>query len=152
MNRRDIYYTPEIEEFHVGFQYEVSMYMLEDYKINSREELTRDVKWITDMGIAPKPCHQHWFRDTFRASYKLGDMTKVRVKYLDEEDLNDCGFTVVGMPWQYFDGIHMLVDLNDNMIRIDHIADEQCLFYGKIKNLSEFRKLLKQLDIRYDRN
>ena len=147
MNKQDIYYTPGVEEFHDGFVYEEKCYYINTSYINNREELVVSTRQVYDLGMCTQPVTEVWIPKV----YKLGDLIhKTRVKYLDDEDLEDCGFTVVGMPWQYFDGIHMLVDLNHNMIRIDHVADEQCLFYGEIKNKSEFKKLLKQLDIQYD--
>lgn len=149
MNKGSNYYTPKIEEFYEGFQYEINMYMLENYMINSKEELIKEIKWVIDLGVTSEPCQQHWLKNTYKITDKLVDINRIRVKYLNDEDLETCGFKTSKLPWQYHDGIHSLIDLGNNMIRIDHTADEQCLFYGKIKNLSELGKLLNQLGILY---
>ena len=149
MNKQDIYYTPGKEEFYDGFQYEELAIMMDSYYVNSAEELVKETTMMQDFGITTKPHTTAWIPMTYRFGKSFG---RARVKYLDEDDLRECGFKTDKLPWQYFDGIHTLIDLNNNMISIIHRADDQCLFYGEIKNLSEFKILLKQLDIRYDKS
>jgi len=148
MNRSEEFYTPDIEEFHVGFQYEEQMNIIDSYYINSKEDLIKETQMIRDLGISTMHSYLGWVPKIYKFQEPIG---KTRVRNLDIDDLRKCGFTVGDLPWQYFDGIHKLVDLDYGNISITHEADEQCLFYGEIKNISEFIKLLKQLDIWYGR-
>ncbi len=69
----DKYYAPEIEEFHVGFEYE----------------------WF-------KPTYNKWSKEKFENTRELYFIERslrkdfenkfVRVKYLDREDIESCGF------------------------------------------------------------
>ena len=65
------YYTPEIEEFHVGFEY---------------EEQVEPGKW------AWNTCHPNTFEKLY--DWDSMDMLKIRtrVKYLDQEDIESLGF------------------------------------------------------------
>lgn len=126
------YYTPVVEEFYVGFEYEY---------------LTVDSKWIKDtfMSIKPEDTEQMDF-STIESILKKCP-TELRVKYLDKEDILSLAWEQGKLPYQFFDGIHMLVVLDHHRISITHTADDQCLFYGEIKNKSELRILMKQLGI-----
>jgi len=118
----DKYYTPSIEEFHVGFEYESTT----------------------------SPTKEDWYKAVINNVDDLYDVfsySNARVKHLDREDIESLGWAVGRLPWQYFDGIHNLVYLKNNKYSINHIADEVCLFYGTIKNKSELKVLLKQLGI-----
>jgi hypothetical protein len=114
------YYTPEIEEFHVGFEYEY----------NYEEGITRV------LGT----------NDTV-------DTEEVRVKYLDKEDIESLGFKL--------DNVHNEVKFNYLMFpyRLEHTPHnnrldiykwgDECdmIGYINIKNKSELKRLLKQLNI-----
>ena len=143
------YYTPTIEEFHVGFECEV-------YGFNPNNRLNNNIekKWekitfsIEDINL---------LKDKYLDSF--------RVKYLDREDIESLGF-------EYQDG-KMIKGYSDNFIykpnnnlqynltyvyaknilRI-HVEDlvyfeesYNYLYQGKIKNKSELKRILKQLNI-----
>lgn len=91
----DKYYTPKIEEFHVGFEYEVhlssSQAFIMDFSIEKADSIP-----ITEK-------HENWTEmtftgnefDTFNLSFAFVPILedkRIRVKYLDEEDINDKGF------------------------------------------------------------
>ena len=115
------YYTPKIEEFHVGFEYESLV-------LN---------KWRKGDNQFPR-------------YYLPNEARNYRVKYLDREDIEsfgfftedngECynkleGFTIFGLyPWE---------KPNEYKITIEN----NTVFLGIIKNKSELKKLLKQLDI-----
>lgn len=125
----DKYYTPDISEFYVGF--EVECYNSAYKKYNEPEW----IKIILNEG------------NDFE-SLEEGLLKKhLRVKYLDKKDIKELGFEQGKLPYQFFDGIHKLVYLENNKTSIIHIADDCFLFYGVIKNKSELRKLLIQLGI-----
>ena len=140
------YYTPEISEFFVGFEYETT-YL--------KSVWTKEVLYKMDS-------------DWFFASY-INDAveTEFRVKYLDKEDILDLGFTdkpiAAEQKFSYYKFLKenkvcqittywdMNMSKRENLIRIyvgylnKYLYTE--IFRGDIKNKSELQKLLKQLDI-----
>lgn len=137
------YYTPTIEEFHVGFECEWRRFE-EDWhggKINSSIELY-------DAAI----------------EYEAGENQtyEYRVKYLDKEDIESLGWENVedrGMsenygysfqkPIQYLSGGTAHYRLRywfiNHRVRIEPLGGS--IFDGTIKNKSELKVLLKQLGI-----
>ncbi len=127
------YYTPSIEEFHVGFEYE--------FKEGDR--------WI--------PCEFNFNQNI--KSRKLDDI--IRVKYLDKEDIESCGFIDLGSLWFFKEQCLTVNDVNNLNCKIrkwknnqiDIYADYrdndelQLIFRGCIKNKSELKRLLQWLGI-----
>ena len=130
------YYTPEIEEFRVGFEYELfkdsEWFKTMVYNHSIGKDINIEIK---DMG--------HW---------QTG--LKPRVKYLDKEDIESLGWIKT---------IHKTVEcfkLNNNylfhfnesniFISIDVISEINTtqLFRGVIKNKSELKKLMQQFNIK----
>jgi hypothetical protein len=140
----DKYYTPEIEEFHVGFEYEIN-YMEEPYWV--KEALVTDAQVIVLPFIITKNC---------------------RVKHLDREDIEDLGWGnykkavdawyefIPEFSVQLFNISYRAFGLthgSDGRVRIigyeysAEASDEEVLFCGLIKNKSELKKVLKQIGI-----
>ena len=126
----DKYYTPEISEFFVGFEYETSY--LQDYDTWKKEILEED-----DAGY-------------FQSIYS-GDAipTEFRVKYLDKEDIESLG-------WKFNTDLYIKNNLTlqvhkdsitikyyDNFNNDSRTLVEQI----NIKTKDEFITLLKQLRI-----
>lgn len=142
----DKYYVPTIEEFHVGFEYEFynDMFNIESYW--SKEIVTNNFK-LNDLGYG---------LNIINSKY-------IRVKYLDIDDINKLGWTAFGRDaWkETFEHLQegctfRLIDIeNDdwelyyNNIELIEIFDwkSKCVFSGSIKNKSELKVLMKQLDI-----
>lgn len=151
------YYTPSIEEFHVGFEYQI--YEDWDYL---EERAWHDQKY-GDNGADPE-----------RLCYVGGDMSRFRVKHLDKEDIESFGFVYDNnfepIPYRenYNNGIidhdsymleintgvethiYFLTQYNDNEIWIQHDIDciiQGYIFKGNIKNKSELKRILKQSGI-----
>ena len=135
------YYTPEIEEFCVGFEYQ--------------ERGNIDTEWI-DM-----KCYANDFDiEDIDTCLENGN---IRVKLLDREDIESCLFKYTGHSideWFEMEGnfqigswtsykIQLHYGLKDRRIYINAIdcGDEHPLFEGTIKNLTEFKKVLKQIGI-----
>ena len=138
------YYTPEIEEFHVGFEFC-------DKHSNSPEE---ENNWIKR-------------EYTLTAEYELDTINKrinkglIRIKYLDREDIESLGFfvaTTSGMEAAYGkrdDNNELRFILREkyhnNTIEIERIlyynSGKKTIFDGTIKNKSELKKVLKMLGI-----
>tara|TARA_R110000772_G_scaffold8692_2_gene28801 strand:- start:1788 stop:2312 length:525 start_codon:yes stop_codon:yes gene_type:complete len=167
------YYTPEIEEFHIGFECEV-------YITKQRHGYIKQVEDNTIINSDSK-----YYPITFgnkNTNYELlvlgelmhkGELNinKFRVKYLDKEDIESLGFnnndvklanhikpesslykileddTIFTIQWYW----HMLRNERENLIRIFkgtlHKYPYQEIFRGDIKNKSELKILLKQLNI-----
>ena len=148
----DKYYTPEIEEFHIGFEYEY-----ED--INESGSTTSWYKTV----IKENECYiidQH---------LKYSDDLNLRVKYLDKEDIESLGFIssnvidVLKEEDEFIKGFekntYILYIQEDKKLVIYNQKEydisnkitgnwtEEILFKGLIKNKSELIKLLKQLGI-----
>jgi hypothetical protein len=134
------YYTPTIEEFHVGFEYEVK----------------KEESWFRCF------YSQGSLVDIY---YKYNDdldsidfeADTIRVKYLDQEDIESLGFKHevsdnAGGYW--FKGNYTLNYYfkhsslpNSLIITSDDYGNTIVLFNGIIKNKSELIKVLKQVNI-----
>lgn len=129
------YYTPYVEEFHQGFDYEI--------------EIT---KW-TNGGK-----EKEWQQLTYNISYNLPYGTTCRVKYLDKEDIESLGWKegTFKLKTRTLD-IFGFKDYIITSISTNHIIDISLMselepvltrvFRGTIKNKSELKKLMKQLGI-----
>jgi hypothetical protein len=136
------YYTPEIEEFHVGFEYE----MLEMGSKTKYNPTTLD-KWDDLTGDY----------DSSTLLYEIARGRQlVRVKHLDREDIGSLSegetsrglFILKDSEFDYERIVCMLTESNFVLIGNDSKGDKyDQLFVGKIKNKSELKKLLKQLGI-----
>jgi hypothetical protein len=150
------YYTPEIEEFCIGFEYEVVYEDNSVYKYIFGEDLENSdgfIPWITP--------------DYF---LKLLSENKIRAKHLDQEDIESLGFslfkedvnllreTVVGFISEKYNLILgyypdskkvslITKDPSKNKIYSKTGQDPYKIAGIKIKNKTELTKLLKQLEI-----
>ena len=134
------YYTPEIEEFHVGFEYQA-------------QDLSLDGTSL------------YWFKYTFEINDSLELLFKPndwydlpRVKYLDKEDIESLGFTSnykkyykIDAPGKlrYWTEVHLdfRLGIEDIIIKGFRGEENDYLFRGIIKNKSELKRLMKQLNI-----
>jgi hypothetical protein len=156
MNNEDKYYTPEIEEFHIGFEYEGRDQNNNWWKLD----------WTTANDM------DGWQVDSEGSRI---DITKertnifmvpdyIRVKYLDKEDIESLG-------WKYkYEGMFEIRGFKDYAILEDSIVEpsrdnyyyitegiidfknkptgeRKTIFEGTIKNKSELKRLMKQLGI-----
>ena len=146
------YYTPTIEEFHVGFEYEVNFGSIENPDW-VKESLYRG----TEVIVLPFMITQN-----------------IRVKYLDKEDIESLGWEFVSLKYEG-NKIRKLKKeyLNKDITSLKSWEIEYCYYYmdynfdtnhlvihndqeysasyvwfdGIIKNKSELKILLKQLGI-----
>jgi len=129
------YYTPTIEEFYVGFEYEVK----------------KEESWFRCF------YSQGSLVDIY---YKYNDdldsidfeVDTIRVKYLDQEDIESLGWRFekkhAGLEEFQFttDELSLDYNLESHYLRIAWYGDGDITrFSGTIKNKSELIKLLKQL-------
>lgn len=143
INNMEKYYTPDLEEFHLGFRYESG-------------------------NKAIKGTSTEWYKDEIEETYELesvGDYQEVRVKYLDRKDIEELGWKYDG---EIFNG-NMLEfyhpnEGDDDYSRklqfpkdIDRLIEEGIAigsgyfdFCGdnyRLKNYNELKTLMKQIGI-----
>jgi hypothetical protein len=123
------YYSPKIEELHIGFECEID-----------QSEINKNFKWCeyvigTDY-------------ETITIARAVSEVNKngIRIKYLDRQDIESFGFKLFeNMPSRFhYNKYELDVDYL-NVIRIEY--DCNYIFKGRIKNKSELKKLLIQLEI-----
>lgn len=130
------YYTPEIEEFHVGFEYECQ-------RIKFNNEFTPDV--LTNYTY-------------LHVVQSLIDIGAIRVKYLDREDIESFGFDFKGYWIReeegsiYHNDLYGLTYFNGTKTiciweRMQQGLEGENYFRGKIKNKSELGRVLKMVGV-----
>ena len=137
------YYQPSIEEFHIGFEYEINI----AYKHSaSDKENIENALWIK-----ASITKDNWNCNMDRVNV-LGT---VRVKYLSKEDIESLFNEVETVEFEidnnfeftfWRSGIEYLGLYTDHMISF--YSDKiECIFRGTIKNINELRKLKDQLGL-----
>lgn len=139
------YYTPTIEEFHVGFEY---------------EQLARIMQPKTDVP------NIRWTSFVFQfnqAPYVLDGLSRneYRVKYLDHDDIiaegwGNCVVTMLDDTdrFGWCKTHYMLIEDSEQFIVYEKVtennsvASSNIIFNGNIRNRSELRLIMKMLGIR----
>jgi hypothetical protein len=122
------YYTPLVEEFHTGFFYEE---LIDGNWIKTKVYLIYDVEFIVD-----------------NIRHYCGD--KIRVKYLDREDIESLGFIIQSEENPIITSYRAkdyTLYVREDSIRIykGPYSCEEVLFKGNIKNKSELKRILSQI-------
>lgn len=110
------YYTPQIEDFNIGFQYE-------EYQQKEWNKIIRP----------PKDLGYEWVTKTFNTSTSLSkikskiDKESIRVKYLDYDDILELGFT------REFSTRSEILDSSCEI----YISEEKNLMLGHYPNLNK---------------
>lgn len=137
MEDNKLYYTPLIEEFHVGFKY----------------QMRESTIWY-DTESTPSYIYPIGHRT-------LEDL--VRVKYLDKDDIESCGFEIAFasdyLIEAYTDELILIYSSNDTLsIRYKDYnlapdwnklieKNSKCIvFMGKVRNISELKVILHQIE------
>lgn len=149
------YYTPTIEEFHVGFEYWFSSAYQEGV---STTEITIDGRdgyepMIFNFDVYNyTPNKGESWRDIFKS---MLEHNQIKVKYLDKEDVGSLGWVVDSQAKNYFtynenEYIALSFNPDDHSIVIwngQDWDDEHIWFDGFVKNKSELKSLMSKLDI-----
>jgi hypothetical protein len=120
------YYTPEIEEFHVGFEY----------------EYTEKKRIVTGEGF-----QINYSGEAHEDSLIFSGITEglIRVKHLDQEDIESFGFKQESIT-SFVNKDNWYIEwMPGDTLDIYLVSD--CRFKGIIKNKSELKRLLKQIGI-----
>ncbi len=144
--KEDKYYTPTIEEFYQGFEFE--SYWISGLLIKGKEETGwSKEKYDWDWSSTVNDDWEHE-NETFNLRY--------RVKYLNQEDINNLFKDEYCFKWEddtdfewvkgglLYKGIFTKTD---SMISFYSDGWDECVFRGTIKNKSELKVLLRQLNI-----
>ena len=157
MEENKLYYKPELYEFHKGFRYEISNEILRGIM-----KITPPKEWYKQIYDGNKP----YSLDFIEYMLSLYD-DLLRVKYLDKEDILECGFLLDDEKYDEFifkkNYLVLSYNLELHLISIcikDTASEVKPLAYTVpfkclektvlnlcIKNISELKILLKQLYI-----
>jgi hypothetical protein len=130
------YYTPEISEFYVGFEYEEKSSGLWTKQIYNDKSPILTGQWFDGYTYMYNTIEQYIQQEI------------IRVKYLDREDIESLGFKHIGA--QFYE------DENEEWrirkwkgTQVDIWYCKSCLYFrGDIKNKSELIKVLKMLNVK----
>jgi hypothetical protein len=142
------YYTPKLEEFHVGFEYEKHDDRLATYRENNYEP-TNWHKFKYDLkSIRLSQLPTHLFEKTIRVKYlDRSDIESLRWKQSRDSNTTEIEFELdLGNP---LDNLGLQYDTENQYLRIHWFGQgDVTRFSGTIKNKSELKKLMKQLNIK----
>lgn len=136
---KDKYYTPEMEEFHVGFECESTYCLIRDS--GSKEEWVKyifneeNISYLLDAYV----------QDAYS--------TEFRVKYLDKKDIESCGWKDDENGFFRKENFQLLTTdySHFTIYRIYYKQgghrDDRIIFDGILKNISELKIILKQIGI-----
>ncbi len=129
------YYTPSIEEFHIGFEYEL-LKKVSRYDNHWRFEILKKI-------FVPTKANRDF--DWIRLQIDLEDK-EIRVKHLDKGDIESLGWKHGPRETFYEKGEYQLYEYDLGYIHI-YDGEANFVFRGTTKNKSELAKLMKQLNI-----
>ena len=140
------YYTPEIEEFHVGFEYEIKRH-----------------------GVWGKETWSELLHENYNVDIQHNDPTEVflesddwiRVKYLDREDIESLGCKLIGKKDNgslLFEKEYICkraMEMNNAAIYFVALSNHiliyndsgETMFTGTVKNKSELKRILKMIGV-----
>jgi hypothetical protein len=149
------YYTPDIDEFHVGFECEVLL--TQARSINDIEEVWMKMEMYESNSYVSQFVIGNAINSHTTVINILNELIKdkkVRVKYLDADDIKELGWKeeLYKDIKTYINRYYRLFWFENNtVISIDcelhsnpHLIQ---VFRGSIKNKSELKVLMKQLNI-----
>lgn len=119
------YYTPEDNEFHIGFEYESG----------NKATLENITEWFEEV-----------IEDKIDLFSVFDDYTVVRVKYLDEQDILDCGFEYTNDKRDLVKNNIRLRPYIGGVFKIPELTiykNSERIFSGQIRNKSKFKEILK---------
>lgn len=145
------YYTPTIEEFHIGFEFEYKSKNDDWNKIDYDNWMhPREDKYL-------KHCTESELLRSFNFIDQCIKRNELKVKYLDKEDIESLGFDNYQPPYEY-DHTWYYKGSRDPKIKVWFNGEIPTVriyssypaiqFNGNIKNKSELKRLLQQLNIK----
>ena len=141
------YYTPTIDEFYVGFEYEMVIPVGFTYIDFSNPDEKPEITWSDKYSkgvFQVKPADP--FGGELASIAAAIKINKCRVKYLDTEDVESLGF-VKDSGNKDFIKEEFQLEIIEDVVFISRKYGEILLFQGTIKNKSELKRILKQLSV-----
>jgi hypothetical protein len=161
----NLYYTPTLQDLHYGFEFEYKSKDDNWIKVTldtwNRPSKENHLKYFTEYDLLRTLNHQD-------QACKYADLTCIRVKFLDQSDIESLGWKYVkdlcpgdgGQRW--FDlflkdettlcfGTKLIIRINSKVCSyglLDNMKPGDIVFSGDIKNKSELIKLQQQLNIK----
>lgn len=150
------YYTPTLEEFHIGFEFEQKAGFGDGtVKTTEQYEIAEWIKRVFSTNEAP------YLERTMTGRNSVLHPPAVRVKYLDQEDIESLGWNRTSLKQRF----HFNQDLKnltfphyvleffqDDIIEIFKLNYEggkrYVQFFGTLKNKSELKRLMQQIGIK----
>ncbi len=151
------YYTPSLEEFHLGFRYEYKSTYDPTYLKNTNGEWA---KRVFENYINGREGEHEWL-----------DINIVRVKYLDRDDIEELGWVYKGNHWfykqdkyyefnidedsSYFLHAHHYLSeepvrysiINGSPTHLYGLSDSSYVFDGEIRNYNELKFIMERVGI-----
>jgi len=140
LEQKDKYYTPSLEEFFVGFEFE---------HFNYEGKLVSNPKW-NKKDWNKEICDADWFNILLDEYEHDEDAVKdYRVKYLDVEDIESFGFKPDPSGERYFELGGYQLYVNIHPIHNITIYNEAAtiIFQGTVKNANELKKVLQMIGV-----
>lgn len=148
------YYKPEIEDLNIG--QEIWITNLDNYaKVHDNLPCKGIITELTDYPTV-------WVKTAKNSRYEIYPYM-IEIKYLDKEDIESLGWKFTGKSidtWFIMEGsfdmgswtaykaiLHYGFHDQRLVIDIDDCGDSYTLFCGKCNNVSELKKLMKQIGI-----
>jgi len=144
------YYTPEIEEFHVGFEFE--------YETNNSMPFLDDTLGKWKKSIFSASCYMDGECER-QDIEELIKKNQIRVKHLDREDIESLSWIPLTISeenssWVFKNkkneyNCRLILDSRNKDAEFTILNKNlRIVFQGTIKNKSELQKLMKQLNIK----
>jgi len=140
------YYVPTIDEFFVGFEFE--------WKNDCQKNVFETTITDPDIILIALGDYEHQSKEYILNHY--------RVKYLDIQDIEDCGFNykidckddrfIFSSKFKHYSdkNYNLLYSIRNNwaIIFVGEVSEAKTSFAGFIKNKSELNKLMQMLNIK----
>ena len=151
------YYTPTIDEFYIGYEYE---YLSTSYSpiivdhTDDTIEFSKEKYEVWGKKVLDLPLTYSPIGSLYHISVRLGDK-QIRTKYLDEQDILDLGFKFMDLhlPNRFFEYENeyiwiqlKIVDIFNHIISIRNL-NNQSDFTGICKSKNELKTILKFLNV-----
>lgn len=147
------YYTPEIEEFYIGFEFEYRPRLQNGIIAQIHKDFEYGNKWLTttfNNKLREKDFIKWLYEEagqpvTLRGVEEFLQGDAIRVKYLDAEDIESLGFKRA--PANSFTNNEYKIIRNGRQVGIAREDSGLYCFLGTIKNKSEFKRILTQIGV-----
>jgi len=152
------YYTPEISEFHVGFEFQkketIKSGIAHHKNQNKPLEINKIETFWNSIVFQKSLLDNTWnaMDYTLKEVAEFIKSDEIRVKYLDRQDIEECGFEYLKKGWgdsslifRHPKGFEIYFRGNCSLNISNHYST--VIFEGNVKNKSELLKVFKMLNI-----